>query len=209
MVPFRGEPYLQSRVGAWTGGGPIPARACPKTISMPARLHRTPAYRTPSGRADRGERYPLRVIREVVLRCGETRGRTAFHAAAAAIDGHGVLVAGPSGAGKTTVLAALAAHRRADLSPPIGRCSPSAADFIGVPLSIRIAGGTLSALTPREALPSPRVLPRTSVPLEGSCTPRDFAAAFASRVRESAPLRLVSSPTLRDDDPPFSIQGFP
>jgi hypothetical protein len=206
VVPFRGEPYRFSRIGQVSWWRPDPASHLPKdhlyARDAGGRLHIVLHPGT-----DRGERYALRVIREVILRCAEHRGWSAFHAAAAAVRGHGVLIAGASGAGKTTVLAALAAHRRADL---VGSdrvlVTEQAAQLVGVPISVRIAGGTLAALAPRKGLP-----PHSGLPTEfgtarkASCTPYDFAHAFAARVRETAPLRLVVLPRLRDDDQKVSI----
>lgn len=45
-----------------------------------------------------------RAVRQLVMRGGEVRGGRCVHAAAVDIDGHGVLIAGHSGSGKTTVL---------------------------------------------------------------------------------------------------------
>ncbi len=209
VVPFRGEPYRFSQIGRLCWWRPDPGSHLPQdhlyAKDESGRLHVVLHSGT-----DRGERYALRVIREVVLRCSEHRGWTAFHAAAASVDGHGVLIAGPSRAGKTTVLTALVAHRRADF---IGSdrvlVTETAENVVGVPISVRIAGGTLSALTPHESLPSPSTLPTDfGTARKASCTPRDFAYAFAVRVRESAPLRLVVLPRLCDDDRELSI-AFP
>lgn len=209
VVPFRGEPYRFSRIGQVSWWRPDPASHLPQdhlyARDATQRLHIVLHPGT-----DRGERYVMRVIREVVLRCAEHRGWTAFHAAAAAVDGHGVLIAGPSGAGKTTVLTALAAHRRADLvASDRALVTETAQAVVGVPISVRIAGGTLSALGPRENLPPHSVLPTDfGTARKASCTPHDFAHAFAARVRESAPLRLVVIPRLRDDDQELGI-AFP
>lgn len=209
VLPFRGEPYLSSRLGQVRWWRPDPASHLPAdhlyARDATGRLH---IVLHPG--ADRGERYALRVIREVVLRCAEHRGWTAFHAAAATVDNHGVLIVGPSGAGKTTLLTALAAHRRADL---VGSdrvlVTESAASVVGVPISVRIAGGTLSALAPNSRLPPHSVLPTDfGTSRKASCTPHDFAGAFAVRVRESAPLRLVVLPRLHNDDRDISI-AFP
>ncbi|MBT2398268.1 hypothetical protein [Streptomyces sp. ISL-100] len=209
VVPFRGDPYLFSQIGQVGWWRPDPTSHLPAdhlyARDATGRLHIVLHSGT-----DRGERYALRVIREVVLRCAEHRGWTAFHAAAGTVDGHGVLIAGASGAGKTTVLTALAAHRRADL---IGSdrvlVTESATNVVGVPISVRIAGGTLSALAPNRNLPPHSLLPTGfGATRKASCTPHDFAHAFAARVRESAPLRLVVLPRLTDDDQEVSI-AFP
>lgn len=206
VVPFRAEPYWFSQVEDVLWWRPAPDSHLPQdhlyARDAMSRLH---IVLRPG--SDRGERYALRVIREVVLRCAEGRGWAAFHAAAAAVGGQGVLIAGPSGAGKTTVLTALAAHRQADL---VGsdRCllTEDAANVVGVPVSVRIAGGTLSALGPHDGLPPHELLPTAfGTPHKVSCTPHDFARAFAARVRETAPLRLVLLPQLRDDEHDLSL----
>ncbi|MEU9123522.1 hypothetical protein AB0C96_27240 [Streptomyces sp. NPDC048506] len=207
VEPFRGEPYLWSHVGDVDWWRPDPRSHLPQdhlyALDASGRVH---IVLRPD--AHRGERYLLRVIREAVLRCGESRGWTAFHAAAATVEGHGVLIAGPTTAGKTTVLAALACHRRADLvASDRALITQNATDVVGVPLSIRIAGGTLSALTPRESMPPHRVLPRDfGTEQKASCTPQHFASAFAAKVRETAPLRAAILPQLSDDDTDLSIQ---
>jgi len=144
----------------------------------------------------------MRVVREVVLRCAEHRGWTSFHAAAAALAGHGVLIAGPSGAGKTTVLTALAAHHGADLiASDRALTTADAGAVVGVPISVRIGGGTLSALNPRQGLPGSHRPPDTFGSVrKAALTPHAFARVFSVRVREMAPLQLVVIPRLRDDD---------
>lgn len=205
VVPFRGEPYLLSRIGPVRWWRPDPASHLPAD-HLYAKDADGGLHIVLHAGTDRGERYALRVIRDVVLRCAEPRGWAAFHAAAGAVGGHGVLIAGASGAGKTTVLTALAAHHRADL---IGSdrvlVTQAAASVVGVPISVRIAGGTLSALPPGQGLPPHKLLPAGSSGGKASCTPHDFAHAFAARVRESAPLRLVVLPRLSDDDQEVTV----
>ncbi|GDY29751.1 hypothetical protein [Gandjariella thermophila] len=55
----------------------------------------------------RGHRYPLRLIREAMLRTYEDAGGTIFHAAGVDVGGTGVMICGPRAAGKTTTLAFL------------------------------------------------------------------------------------------------------
>ncbi|MEU5905181.1 hypothetical protein [Micromonospora sp. NPDC047527] len=200
VLPFRGEPYRSSQVGRVSWWRPDPDSHL-REDHLYARDARGRLHVVLHPGTEHGQRYAMRVIREVVLRCAEGRGWTAFHAAAAAVDGRGVLIAGPSGAGKTTVLAALGAYRQADvIAADRAVITGDAERVVGVPISVRIADGTLSALGPRHDLPSPRRLPpEFGHARKVACSPRDFAHAFAARVRDSAPLRLVVLPQLSDD----------
>ncbi|MFD3756724.1 hypothetical protein [Streptomyces sp. NPDC058622] len=209
VVPFRGEPYLFSQLGELSWWRPDPDSRLPQD-HLYARDTKGQLHVVLHPGADRGERYLMRVIREVVLRCTEHRGWTTFHAAAAAVDGHGVLIAGPSGAGKTTVLTALAAHRQADvIASDRAVVTENAEAVVGVPISIRIAGGTLSGLSPSEGPPPHRLLPAEfGTAHKVSYAPHDFAGSFGARVRESAPLQLVVIPELRDDDEELSSAFF-
>ncbi|GAA1940154.1 hypothetical protein [Kitasatospora viridis] len=200
VVPFRGEPYLACRRGQVAWWCPVP-----DSLLRPDHLY----ARDATGRltillrpgAERGERYVMRVVREVALRCAEHRGWAVFHAAAAALTDFGVLVAAPSGAGKTTVLTALATHLRADLvASDRAAIAPDAGTVMGIPLSVRIGGGTLAAVSPRKGLPHAGTLPKVfGSAHKVALTPREFAAAFGCRVRETVPLRLIVVPRLHDD----------
>ncbi|MEU9429055.1 hypothetical protein AB0D87_40710 [Streptomyces sp. NPDC048342] len=201
VVPFRGEPYRSCQLEQITWWRPGPDTHLPQDhLYARDAAGRLSVLLTPG--AERGERYLMRVVREVVMRCAENRGLTSFHAAAAALDDHGVLIAAPSGSGKTTVLTALAAHRGADLiASDRALITADAGVVAGVPISVRIGGGTLSAVAPREGLPKPHTLPDTfGSSRKAALTPREFARAFSSRVQETAPLRLVVIPQLREED---------
>ncbi|WP_431984138.1 hypothetical protein [Streptomyces qinglanensis] len=205
VVPFRGEPYHRCQLDEVTWWRPAPGTHLPQDhLYARDAAGRQEVLLKPG--AERGERYLMRVVREVVLRCSESRGWTSFHAAAAALDDRGVLIAAPSGAGKTTVLTALAAHHRADLiASDRALVTVDAAMVTGVPISVRIGGGTLSALNPRAGLPRPHALPRAfGSAHKAALTPHEFAGAFSCRVRETAPLRLIVVPRLRDDDQALS-----
>ncbi|MFR9722016.1 hypothetical protein ACL02R_01425 [Streptomyces sp. MS19] len=211
VTPFRDEPYQRVRLGEVTWWCPAPGSGLrPDHLYAKDGQGRVHIVLRPE--AERGERYLMRVIREIVLRCGEHRGWIAFHASATAIAGAGVLIPGPSGAGKTTVLAALAAHARADLiASDRALVTEDAARVVGVPLSVRIAGGTLAALDRGAlALPHPghRLPGGFRAVRKAAFAPRDFAYAAHARVRESAPLALVVLPRLSDDDQPLTV-AFP
>lgn len=207
VVPFRGESYLVADIGGVRWWRPDPDARLPQehlyAKDTAGRLH---ILLDPE--ADRGERYLMRVVREVVLRCAENRGWSLFHAAAAAVGQHGILIAGPSGAGKTTVLTALAAHRRADLvASDRAAVTEGAASVIGVPISVRMARGTLAALVPSASLPTHELLPDAfGTARKAACTPQDFALAFATLVRESVPLSIVVIPHLRNDQGELRIE---
>lgn len=201
VVPFRGEPYRSCQLDQITWWQPGPDTHLPQDhLYARDAAGRLTVLLKPE--AERGERYLMRAVREVVLRCAESRGLTSFHAAAAAFDDHGVLIAAPSGAGKTTVLTALAAHHGADLIASDRALITADADAVaGVPISVRIGGGTLSAVAPRDGLPNPHTLPGAfGSTRKAALTPREFARAFSSRVQETAPLRLVVIPQLREED---------
>ncbi|MCC9311283.1 hypothetical protein LN042_30200 [Kitasatospora sp. RB6PN24] len=203
VVPFRGEPYHLAQIGDVTWWRPSHgAGRAEDHLYARDRAGRVHILLRPG--AERGERYLMRAIREAVLRCTQDRGWTVFHAAAAAVGDRGVLLAGTSGAGKTTVLSALAAHAGADLiAADRAAIAEHANRVIGVPLSVRIGAGTIGALPPALAADH-----RLAVPKElgaggkVALTPVEFAAAFAVAVRESAPLALVVLPRLTDDQQP-------
>ncbi|MGW3928677.1 hypothetical protein ACWECC_11305 [Streptomyces microflavus] len=199
VTPFRGEPYLCTTTGGVCWWRPHPEHLPQDHLYAKDAAGRLHVLLDPG--ADRGERYLMRVIREVVLRCAENRGWALFHAAAAAVGEHGVLIAGPSGAGKTTVLTALTAHRRADLvASDRAAVTEGAASVVGVPVSVRMARGTLSALTSQESLPPHDLLPASfGTARKAACAPWDFAGAFCARVRDSVPLSLLVLPQLHDD----------
>lgn len=200
IVAFRGEPYRCRKVGDVSWWSPSPDVNLPED-HLYAREPTGPVHVLVRPGAERGERYLMRVIRETVLRCQEERGWAVFHAAATAVGDRGILIAGPSGAGKTTVLTALAAHAGADLiASDRAAVTDGAAFVVGAPLSVRIAAGTLSAV------PADTSLTRTPLPpavfgsgFKVAVSPADFGRAFGTSVVETAALRLVLLPRLTDD----------
>jgi hypothetical protein len=89
-----------------------------------------------------------RVVRQFIMRSGEARGGRCVHAAAAGIDGGGVLIGGHPGAGKTSVLTHLIEHHgarpvandRVMLVPVTGRRWLA----VGVPLAWRFTPQAVS-----------------------------------------------------------------
>lgn len=60
-----------------------------------------------------GATIAVRIVRQVIMRAGESRHGRAVHAGVVEINGRGVLVGGRSGAGKTSVLTRLVEHHGA------------------------------------------------------------------------------------------------
>jgi len=203
VVPFRTEPYSFAQIADVSWWRPHPGAGLPEDHLF-ARDAAGTVHVLLHPDADRGQRYLARVLREGVLRCAEDRGWTVFHAAAAAVAGQGILIAGESGAGKTTVLTALVAHARADLiAADRAAVTREATRVVAIPLSVRIAAPTLASLPPRWPLEArqPETSPR-SASAKTALAPRAFAEAFGVSLRESAPLRAVVLPRLTDDDRP-------
>ncbi|WP_030542360.1 ATP-binding protein [Streptomyces albus] len=200
VTPFRGEPYRMVRLQDAVWWRPEPQSHLQQD-HLYARDATGLLHVVLHPGAVRGERYLVRMIRETVLRCGENRNWASFHAAAASVTGSGVLIAGPSGAGKTTILTALAAHGRADiLASDRAMVSQDAETVVGVPLSVRLAAGTLTGLPTRKAALSAPGLPHVfGTPVKLSRTPRSFARAFGTRVHDSAALHSVVLPRFSDE----------
>lgn len=89
----------------------------------------------------RAARVTVRVVRQVIMRGCEVQGGRGVHAAVVVIDGHGILIGGQPGAGKTSVLTQLierhgacpVANDRAVLMTTDGRTWLA----VGVPLAWR------------------------------------------------------------------------
>ncbi|MGH3607027.1 MAG: hypothetical protein ACRDRD_02915 [Pseudonocardiaceae bacterium] len=83
----------------------------------------------------------VRVVRQLIMRAGEAHGGRAIHAGAVALNGHGVLVGGHPGAGKTSILTRLVEdHSAAPVSNDRTVLVPSGGDAwraVGVPLAWR------------------------------------------------------------------------
>ncbi|TQF04386.1 hypothetical protein E6W39_21890 [Kitasatospora acidiphila] len=209
VIPFRGEPYHLAQIGDVTWWRqPHGAGRCEDHLYARDQGGRIHILLRPG--AERGERYLMRVIREAALRCAQERGWAVFHAAAAAVGGRGVLLAGTSGAGKTTVLSALAAYAGADLiAADRAAVDEEATHVLGVPLSVRIGSGTIGALPPAITADRRLAVPDHLGPAgKAALTPAEFAGAFGVAVRESAPLALVVMPQLTADQQPPTARPF-
>ncbi|NIJ10480.1 hypothetical protein FHU38_000824 [Saccharomonospora amisosensis] len=156
--------------------------------------------------------YPLRLIREAMLRTYENAGGIVFHAAGVDLGGAGVMICGPRSAGKTTTLACLlrAAHGQLLSNDRLILHNPG--QLIPVPLPVPVARGTLEAIdelqaaVPRLSRPQPR--PDTIPHAFGATTKvafsaREFAAALGSSLSRASSLRSVVVPRFTDTDAPL------
>lgn len=175
---------LEGRPGAWA------VRATPGTATLFLR----------DGSA-RSHHYPLRIIREVMMRCHENHGGLVMHAAAAACDGGGVLVCGPRARGKTTTLARMLRLGARLLSNDRVLLQHDD-ELVAVPLPVPLGRGTLDSdpeLTAAAGRPAVEALPVTFASTgKLSLSPRAFAAALGSELAATAGLRLVVLPGLVD-----------
>jgi len=166
-------------------------------------------------RTGRPHRYPIRIIREAMLRTYEDAGGIVFHAAGVDIGGAGVLICGPGGAGKTTVASALLRHPDTTLLSGDRVIIIADQRMVAVPLPIRAAAGTISAFTELRAIAGAEVAAQagTSQPhatfgtsIKRAYTPSQFAGAFRSGVGSASALRLVIMPELMDAAEPASLE---
>lgn len=159
----------------------------------------------------RPHRYPIRLIREAMLRTYEDAGGVIFHAAGVDVDGAAVMVCGPRGAGKTTVTAALLQLPGAALLSNDRLIAYQGDHVVAVPLPVPTGRGTLQAFPELE-----RLVRRTTVngieldrmpadfgsTVKHAFTARQFAEAFGARLISRSALRLVVVPRLADTDEP-------
>jgi hypothetical protein len=159
----------------------------------------------------RPHRYPIRLVREAMLRTYEDAGGVIFHAAGVDVHGAAVMICGPRGAGKTTVTAALLRAPGAALLSNDRLVAYQGDHMVAVPLPVPTARGTIQAFPELERLA--RRATANGVELDkmpadfGSMvkhafTAREFAEAFGARLISRSALRLVVVPRLADTDEP-------
>jgi hypothetical protein len=160
-------------------------------------------------------RYPIRLIREAMLRTYEDAGGVVFHAAGVDLGGVGVMVCGPRSAGKTTTTAALLRSTDAALLSNDRLVVLPDNRLVAVPLPVPTARGTIEAF-PELA----RVLRCTgqeparldALPRNfGSTTKhpfsaRQFAQAFGADLTSSSATQLVVVPHLTDTHQPARLR---
>jgi hypothetical protein len=163
----------------------------------------------------RPHRYPIRLLREAMLRTYEDAGGVIFHAAGVDVGGNAVMLCGPRGAGKTTMTAALLRSPGAALLSNDRLVVYQGDHVVAVPLPVPTARGTIQAfpeldrLVRRTAIDGSEL---TGMPADfGSTakhafTARQFARAFGARLVSRSALRLVVVPRLAHTGEPASTR---
>ncbi len=181
----------------------------PGAYAVAAQGHRIDLF-THNGTA-RPHRYPIRLIREVMLRTYEDMGGVIFHAAGVDVGGAGVMICGPRGAGKTTVAAMLLRSTGAGLLSNDRLIAYPGDRVVAVPLPVPTGRGTIEAFPELE-----HVVRRTTATdaeldrmpanfgstVKHACTARQFAQAFRAGLVSASALRLVVAPRLVDTREP-------
>lgn len=152
--------------------------------------------------------YPLRLIREAMMRTYEDASGVIFHAAAADVNGDGVMVCGPRTAGKTTTLACLLRRPDAALLSN-DRVIVHNDRLVAVPLPVPTGHGTAQAFPQLGRL---RISPMHAT--FGSTdkyafTALEFATAFGAGLAPATTLRLVVVPRLTDTAEPPRARRLP
>lgn len=88
------------------------------------------------------DRHVLRLMRETTLRALEVARCVSLHAAAVTLRDRGILIVGPSGAGKTSLLVAFLLAGSAFVCNDRAILTPDARDVLTLPLPVRVGVGT-------------------------------------------------------------------
>lgn len=172
---------------------------------------------THSGTA-RPHRYPIRLVREAMLRTYEDAGGVIFHAAGVDVGGAAVMVCGPRGAGKTTMTAGLLRLSGAGLLSN-DRLVPYQGDHVvAVPLPVPTGRGTIQAFPELERLVRRETADGSALDrmpadfgstAKHAFTARQFAEAFGGRLIARSTPGLVVVPRLADTDEPARARRLP
>jgi hypothetical protein len=160
-------------------------------------------------------RYPIRLVREAMLRTYEDAGGVIFHAAGVDVEGAGVMVCGSRGAGKTTVTAALLRATGADLLSNDRLITHQGDHVVAVPLPVPTARGTIEAFpeleqAARRAIADAAELGRMPADfgstVKHAFTAREFAQAFQADLVPASVVRLILVPHLTDTREPARLR---
>ncbi|MGH3568507.1 MAG: hypothetical protein ACRDRH_21275 [Pseudonocardia sp.] len=163
----------------------------------------------------RPHRYPIRLVREAMLRTYEDADGVIFHAAGVDVGGAAVMICGPRGAGKTTVTATLLRLPSAALLSNDRLVGYQGDHVVAVPLPVPTGRGTIQAFPELERLvrrPTANGIELDTMPADfGSTvkhafTARQFAEAFSARLIARSTLRLIVVPRLADTGEPAGFR---
>lgn len=166
----------------------------------------------------RPHRYPIRLVREAMLRTYEDAGGVIFHAAGVDVGGAAVMVSGPRGAGKTTVTAALLRLPGATLLSNDRLVAYQGDHVVAVPLPVPTARGTIQAFPELERLVRHPIASGSDLDrmpadfgstIKHAFTARQFAEAFGAHLIARSTLRLVVVPQLADTNEPAHVRRLP
>ncbi|MGH8879093.1 MAG: hypothetical protein ACRD0P_17420 [Stackebrandtia sp.] len=172
---------------------------------------------THSGTA-RPHRYPIRLVREAMLRTYEDAGGVIFHAAGVDVGGAAVMVCGHRGAGKTTMTAALLRLSGAGLLSNDRLVAYQGDHVVAVPLPVPTGRGTIQAFPELERLVRRQTADDSALDrmpadfgstVKHAFTARQFAEAFGARLIARSALRLVVVPLLANTDEPARARRLP
>lgn len=167
---------------------------------------------------ERPHRYPIRFIREAMLRTYEDAGGVIFHAAGVETGSAGVMICGPRGAGKTTTTAALMRSADAALLSNDRLIAHHGDRLVAVPLPVPTARGTIEAFPElkrpvRGAIDETAELDKMPADfgstVKHSFSPLRFARAFGAGLIPASVLRLVVVPHLTDTSEPAHLRHLP
>ncbi len=157
----------------------------------------------------RPHRYPIRLIREAMLRTYEDAGGVIFHAAGVDVGGAGVMVCGPRGAGKTTITAALLRCTGAALLSNDRVIAHRGDHLVAVPLPVPTGRGTIEAfpeLARSAAADVGRMPTKFGSTVKHAFTARQFAQAFGVGLVSASVLRLVVVAQVADTREPARVR---
>lgn len=165
-------------------------------------LHRT--ARKPHG-------YPLRLMREAMLRTYEDHGGLVFHAAGADLDGHGVMVCGPRSAGKTTLLTCLLRYAHGALLSNDRLILDEHRRLVPVPLPVPVAKGTIDAVPELDKATASLSRPQATITelpavfgtrTKAEFTAREYASALNTSLAAGSSLETIIVPRLSNSSEP-------
>lgn len=163
----------------------------------------------------RPHRYPIRLMREAMLRTYEDAGGVIFHAAGVDAGGAGIMVTGRRGAGKTTITAALLCSVGMALLSNDRLIAHHGKHLVAVPLPVPAARGTIEAFPElkhaaesrmAEAAELARMPAEFGTTVKHAFTARQFAQAFNAGLVPKSMLRLVVVPDLTDTSEPVRVR---